>query len=43
MKIELNAEISAVITKYAELTGHTPDEFLNRKRRFWIDTTATTL
>lgn len=30
MKIELNAEISATVTKYAELTGHTPDEFLNR-------------
>jgi hypothetical protein len=30
MKIELNAENSAVIAKYAELTGHTPDGFLNR-------------
>jgi hypothetical protein len=30
MKIKLTPEISATVTKYAELTGHTPDEFLNR-------------
>jgi hypothetical protein len=30
MKIELTPENSATLTKYAELTGHTPAEFLNR-------------
>jgi hypothetical protein len=29
MKIELTSENSAALTKYAELTGHTPAEFLN--------------
>jgi hypothetical protein len=30
MKIELTPESAATLAKYAELTGHTPAEFLNR-------------
>jgi hypothetical protein len=29
MKFELTPENSAALAKYAELSGHTPDEFLN--------------
>jgi hypothetical protein len=30
MKIELTAENEAALVKYAELSGYTPAEFLNR-------------
>jgi hypothetical protein len=30
MKIKLTHENAAAVAKYAELTGQTPDEFLNR-------------
>jgi hypothetical protein len=30
MNIELAQENAAALAKYAELTGHTPAEFLNR-------------